>query len=133
MILKLSIAVLAFLALAGYAEVKPQNNYGGFDLVDKAGNIRRPADFRDRYQALGTYMILNAKGNEMHATYASPGTAENYRKTGKFADGTVLVKATRNRCPRACGRERPRPARASRSRILSSPAGWGEAAPWVEE
>ena len=29
---------------------------------------------------------------EMHYTYASPGTGEYYRKTGKFADGTVLVK-----------------------------------------
>ena len=28
----------------------------------------------------------------MHLTYASPGTAEYYRKTGKYADGTVLVK-----------------------------------------
>jgi hypothetical protein len=28
----------------------------------------------------------------MHMTYASPNAAENYRKTGKFADGTVLVK-----------------------------------------
>jgi hypothetical protein len=94
MILRLSILVLGFLILAGYQELKPQpqNSYGGFDLVDKAGNIRRPSDVRDRYQALGTYMVLDPKGNQMHATYASPGTAENYRKTGKFADGTVLVK-----------------------------------------
>jgi Cytochrome P460 len=92
MILKLSIAVLAFLALAGYAEMKPQNDYSGFDLVDKAGYIRRPADFRDRYQSLGTFVILGPKDEQLHATYASPGTAENYRKTGKFADGTVLVK-----------------------------------------
>lgn len=94
MILRLSIVVLAFLILAGYEEVKPQpqNNYGGFDLVDKAGNIRKPNDFRDRYQALGTYMVLNPQGNQMHVTYASPNAAENYRKTGKFADGTVLVK-----------------------------------------
>jgi hypothetical protein len=28
----------------------------------------------------------------MHFTYASPGAAETYRRTGKFADGTVLVK-----------------------------------------
>ena len=94
MILRLFILVLAFLILAGYEELKPQsqNNYGGFDLVDKAGNIRRPNDFRDRYQALGTYMVLDPKGDEMHVTYASPGAAENYRKTGTFADGTVLVK-----------------------------------------
>ena len=28
----------------------------------------------------------------MHFTYAIPGTAEAYRRTGKFPDGTVLVK-----------------------------------------
>jgi hypothetical protein len=28
----------------------------------------------------------------MHTTHASPGTAEYYRKTGKFPDGAVLVK-----------------------------------------
>jgi len=92
MILKLFIVVLAFLALAGYAEVKQQNNYGGFDLVDKTGNVRKPPDYRDRYQSLGTYVVVDPKGDQMHATYASPGAAENYRKTGKFADGTVLVK-----------------------------------------
>src|SRR5262250_999928 len=36
--------------------------------------------------------ILHPKGNQMHMTYASPGSAEAYRKTGKFPDGTVLVK-----------------------------------------
>ena len=94
MILRLSTLVLAFLILAGYEELKsqPQNNYGGFDLVDKAGNIRKPSDFRDRYQALGTYVVLDPKGTQMHVTYASPGTAESYRKTGKFPGGTVLVK-----------------------------------------
>ncbi len=87
---------------AGF-QVKSQSNrsYNGFDLVDKTGNIRKPADFRDLYQILGTYVVLSpkvtmsgesGKGDEMHMTYASPGTAEYYRKNGKFADGTVLVK-----------------------------------------
>jgi hypothetical protein len=82
------------LFLLGYQQVRSQSDStrGGFDLVDKAGNIRKPPDYRDRYQAFGTYMVLNPKGNEIHVTYASPGAAENYRKTGKFADGTVLVK-----------------------------------------
>lgn len=95
MILRLCIIVLAFLILAGYEEGKPQpqNNYGGFDLVDKAGNIRKPADFRDLYQMLGVYTPVDLNGNtEMHYTYSSPGTAEYYRRTGTFADGTVLVK-----------------------------------------
>src|SRR5262245_42223069 len=74
----------------------------GFALVDSAGNIRKPAEYRDRYQLLGAYVVLDptsmvpdapkASGDEMHYTYASPGTAEFYRKNGRFADGAVLVK-----------------------------------------
>ena len=90
-----SVVVLALIVLAGYQQVKSQanNSYNGLDLVDKAGTIRKPADYRDRYQALGTFSVLDLNGDtELHYTYASPGTAEYYRKTGKFADGTVLVK-----------------------------------------
>ena len=92
--LPVSIAALSLLILTVYQGVTchTQNKYDDFDLVDKAGNIRRPDDYRDRYQALGTYAVLNPAANEMHVTYASPGTAEIYRKTGKFPDGTVLVK-----------------------------------------
>jgi len=90
-----SLAVVTLIILAGYQQLKSQtnNSYNGFDLVDKTGNIRKPADFRDLYQFLGTYTVeLIPKGEEMHITYAPPGTAEYYRKNGKFADGTVLVK-----------------------------------------
>ena len=62
------------------------------DLVDANGNIRRPSDYRSRYQLLGVYTVVDPKGNEMHYTYASPGAADFYRKNGRFADGTVLVK-----------------------------------------
>ena len=65
---------------------------GNFSLVDKAGNIAKPVDYRDKYQALGTYFVLDPAGNQMHMTYASPGAAEYFRQNGKFADGTVLVK-----------------------------------------
>ena len=96
--------VLTLVLLAGYQPVNSQSNrsYNGFDLVDKTGNIRKPGDYRDHYQILGTFTVLNAipmssgspseKGAELHYTYASPGTAEYYRKTGKFPDGAVLVK-----------------------------------------
>jgi hypothetical protein len=69
-----------------------KTTFNGFELVDKAGNIGKPADYRDLYQSLGTYTVLDPKGDQMHLTYASPGSAEYYRKNGKFADGTVLVK-----------------------------------------
>ena len=87
--------LLLTLFLAGYRQVRSQSERprGGFDLVDKAGNLQKPPDYRDRYQALGTFTVFDAKGGgEMHYSYASPGTAEYYRKTGKFADGTILVK-----------------------------------------
>ena len=54
--------------------------YDHLDLVDAKGNIRKPADYRDRYQALGVYTVLDPAGNEMHYTYATPGTAEFYRR-----------------------------------------------------
>jgi hypothetical protein len=88
------IFTLLVLSLAGSKPVSSQRtqSFDGFQLVDKDGNIRKPADYRDRYEALGTYTVLDPKGNQMHVTYASPGTAAYYRKTGKFPDGAVLVK-----------------------------------------
>jgi len=88
------VLILALVILAGY-QVKSQNNssYNGFDLVDKNGIIRKPANYRDLYQALGVFSVVDYNNDtEMHYTWASPGTAEYYRKNGKFADGTVLVK-----------------------------------------
>jgi hypothetical protein len=71
------------------------SSFNGYDLVDKTGNIRKPADVRDLYQFLGTYAPTDFNGDtEMHVTYASPGAAQYYRQNGKFADGTVLVKET---------------------------------------
>jgi Cytochrome P460 len=67
-------------------------SFDGFALVDKTGNISKPADFRDQYQLLGAWWVVDPTGNQMHVTYASPGAAEYYRKNGKFADGTVMVK-----------------------------------------
>jgi len=92
--------ILTLVILAGY-QVKSQNNTNyknnggdnGFDLVDKSGIIRKHSDYRDLYQALGVFSVADLNGNvEMHYTYAMPGTAEYYRKNGKFADGVVLVK-----------------------------------------
>src|SRR5262249_2339238 len=96
-VLRVSLVVLALLLLAAYQQSKPQSNTKGntnySDLVDKNGNVRKPADYRDRYQALGTFFVHDPVGaEEIHYTYASPGTAEFYGKNVKFADGTVLVK-----------------------------------------
>lgn len=95
----LSLLILVSVILAGNQPVKSQstnsynNSNNGFALVDKAGTIRKPADVRDLNQLLGTYSVVDLNNDtELHVTYASPGAAQYYRKNGKFADGTVLVK-----------------------------------------
>jgi Cytochrome P460 len=100
----ISVVVLAVVIALSYHEVKSQGatSFSGFDLVDKTGNIRKPDGYRDHYQMLGTFAVFNAipmssgspreKSADIHYTYASPGTAEYYRKNGKFPDGAVLVK-----------------------------------------
>jgi len=65
------------------------------NVVDAAGHLRVPADYRTLYQALGSWAIATDSGQgskEMHTVYASPGAIDAYRKTGHFPDGAVLVK-----------------------------------------
>ena len=54
-VMRLVIPLIGFSVcmLAGYAEVRSQTKSGpnGFALVDKSGNIRKPADVRDTYQS----------------------------------------------------------------------------------
>src|SRR5215813_1183778 len=62
------------------------------NVVDAAGHLRVPADYRILYQALGGWAIAADSGQgskEMHAVYASPGAIDAYRKTGHFPDGAV--------------------------------------------
>jgi len=64
-------------------------------VVDASGNLRVPENYRLRYQALGSWAIAAdgaAGSKEMHEVYASPGAIAAYQKTGRFPDGTVLVK-----------------------------------------
>jgi Cytochrome P460 len=86
--------ILALTILTPYISLHSQSKetFNGFALVDKSGNISKPADYREKYEFLGTYTVIDPKGDQMHVTYASPGTIAYYRKTGKFPDGAVLVK-----------------------------------------
>src|SRR5215831_12874407 len=89
-------SILAFSALltalpAATLQRGARNDH--LDLVDAKGNIRKPVDYRDRYQSLGAWSVVDSNNDtQMHYTYASPGAAEYHRKNGKFEDGTVLVK-----------------------------------------
>jgi hypothetical protein len=56
----IGIAVLTILAL-GNEPAKPQAKISldGFAFVDKSGNIRKPSDYHDLHQTLGTYFVLD--------------------------------------------------------------------------
>ena len=87
----LLVLVLALGSVFG-VNAQDRESYDGFKLVDKTGNISKPGDYRELFQMIGAYVVLDPKGNQMHDTYASPGAAEYYLRNKQFADGTVLVK-----------------------------------------
>jgi hypothetical protein len=97
------LVILAVVGVAGYRQHEPQGKSSGrsntldgfkdgFKYVDGSGILHKPPDYRDNFQVLGSWTVLDPNGDQMHFTYASPGAAEYYRKNGKMADGTVLVK-----------------------------------------
>ncbi len=64
-------------------------------VEDAQGNLHVPADYRDRYEYLGTWSVSADQtpgAKQLHVVYASPGTRAAFRRTGKFPDGAVLVK-----------------------------------------
>lgn len=63
--------------------------------TDAAGHLRVPASYRTTYEYLGSWAIADDKktgAKQIHMVYASPGTVTSYRQSGRFPDGTVLVK-----------------------------------------
>src|SRR4051812_9683374 len=63
-------SILAFSALlTALPAATPQRGAGhdNFDLVDAKGNIRKPADYRDRYEALGVFSVVDSSNDtQMH-------------------------------------------------------------------
>lgn len=67
-------------------------------FVDKNGGILLPRDdYRRDWAHLGSWVVEESKapGYGFHDVYAQPEAVTAYRKTGKFPDGTVLIKEIR--------------------------------------
>ncbi len=73
------------------------------DLVDESGNISLPENMRRDWAFLGTWSIaakdVKASGVAsghgaagLHIVYTQRETIDHFLKTGKFADGAVIVK-----------------------------------------
>lgn len=90
--------ILLIPGLLPSATAVAKNDHGGDGFspyVDQQGNISRPTGFRQNWVHMGTWYVPDTKqsaGPGFHDVYASPGTVEAYKKTGKFPDGAALVK-----------------------------------------
>ena len=85
----LGLALAASVVLAGSQLARPQHNqrFNGFELVDKEGNIHRPTDYRDRYEALGTYTVLDPKATKCTSPTPRPAQPRIIGKLESFLMG----------------------------------------------
>jgi cytochrome c len=65
--------------------------------VGKTGDISLPDNFRQQWTHLGSWVVNDAKapGYGFHDVYTQLEALHTFQKTGKFPDGTVLVKEIR--------------------------------------
>ena len=101
-LLAAAIFIIPLLALA--AGEKP----GSFSAyVDGNGSISPPKYFRNTWAHLGTWVVTSrapmpgaesahtTPGAGLHDVYAQPESVKAYQKTGRWPDGTVIVKEVR--------------------------------------
>ena len=89
--------ILQFLAVSlGMGFVNSSLAEDGFSAyVDEDGTIGFPEDFRRSMAHLGSWYVPEGGASGFHDVYASDETVDQYRKTGEFPDGAVLVKELR--------------------------------------
>jgi cytochrome c len=65
--------------------------------VDDKGEIRLPENYRATWTHLGSWVVADPKapGYGFHDVYTQPEAVKKFQETGKFPDGTVLVKEIR--------------------------------------
>ncbi|MEM7224400.1 MAG: cytochrome P460 family protein [Pseudomonadota bacterium] len=87
---------LALLALTNGASGQMGQKTFAEGIVSEDGEIALPADFRTDYVLLGAWSVAGDAdtGGEvgLHIVYAPKSAIAGYRATGRFPDGTVLVK-----------------------------------------
>jgi hypothetical protein len=90
--------VSVMLAVAAVGQIRsttPSGDPKVETVVDAAGNLHVPDDYRTTYQFLGSWAVAIDQGRgskDLHVVYASPGAVAAYRQSGRFPDGTTLVK-----------------------------------------
>ncbi|HUU38228.1 MAG TPA: cytochrome P460 family protein [Candidatus Desulfaltia sp.] len=80
------------LIILGAAVAEKKESFSPY--VDEEGNIILPTDFRSNWVHLGSWVVPYQRdpGYGFHDVYTQPESLKAYRKSGRFPDGTVLVK-----------------------------------------
>lgn len=89
------IAIGLLLLAAGCQEThRPRTEVDAYSsFVKEGGNIDFPADFPNGYVFIGSWAVTGPEGvAESHAVHARPVDVSNFRETGNYPDGAVLVK-----------------------------------------
>jgi len=65
--------------------------------VSSTGEIRMPQGFREDWSHLGSWLVDDPKapGFGFHDVYTQPEAVKAFQNTGRFPDGTVLIKEIR--------------------------------------
>ena len=91
--LRLGLFVLGWLGLSLIGAVTWAENFSAY--VDNTGAIQLPRDFRTTMVHLGSWFVPEGDASGFHDVYTEASSVEAYRKTGRFPDGTTLVKELR--------------------------------------
>ena len=88
--LQVAALMVAATTVAADAQMAP----GTVPGVGADGSIRVPdVDYRKDWAFLGTFSVQGEDGaGDLHTVYTQPETVAAYRETGKYPDGTVLIK-----------------------------------------
>lgn len=91
------VAALSVIAGSALAEEMRDGAAGKAKAVEAEPSLQVPSvDYRREWVELGTFSVLSDKPEEgakqLHVTYAERKAVEEYLKSGRFPDGTVLIK-----------------------------------------
>ena len=93
----LALGVLVVMAGLVGTTARTESGSSFSPFVESDGTIRFPGDVRDRWVHIGSWgsADLNSADPGQHDVYTQPGTVEEFRKTGRFPDGAILLKEVR--------------------------------------
>ena len=90
-------AALGVISLGATASASDLARQTYSTLVDSKGHVSLPKDYRQSWTHLGSWLVpaADAPGHGFHDVYTQPEAVAQFRRTGKFPDGAVLIKEIR--------------------------------------